>query len=199
VSNWKVNIRSKCYQPQWYAIGQGFSTFWYPRTPKIKIVPLCVPPNQNCMPFAYPQIQNSTRKGLFWAGFFNFAYPLLPSHVPLGVRVPQVENRCYRQRHDLPLVLARKASSRMTSVSIMAASNLFIYFYFYLLFYIFKTPHSILSMHADERSARRNNRFSGSVCRRSLTITMQLIEDFIGPARLLILWLEIFNCLMFNC
>jgi hypothetical protein len=31
--------------------------------------------------------------------------------------------------------------------------------------------------------------FSGSVCRRSLTITMQL--DFIGPARRLILWLEI--------
>jgi hypothetical protein len=75
----------------------------------------------------------------------------------------------------------------------MAASNLFIYFYFYLLFYILKTPHSILSMQADERSARRNNRFSSSVCRRSLTITMQLIEDFIGPARLLILWLEIFE------
>ncbi len=99
---------------------------------------------------------------------------------------------CYRQRQDLPLALARKTSSRMTSVSIMAASNLFIYFYFYLLFYILKTPHSILSMHADERSARRNNRFSDSVCRRSLTITMQLIEDFIGPARLLILWLETF-------
>ena len=40
-------------------------------------------------------------------------------------------------------------------------------------------------MQADERSARQNNRFSGSVCRGSLTITMQLIEDFIGPARLL--------------
>ncbi len=98
---------------------------------------------------------------------------------------------CYRQRQDLPVALARKTSSRMTSVSIMAASNLFIYFYF--LFYILKTPHSILSMHTDERSARQNNRFSGSVCGHSLTITIQLIEDFIGPARLLILWLEIFE------
>ncbi len=26
--------------------------------------------------------------------FLNFAYPLCPSHVPLGVHVPQVENRC---------------------------------------------------------------------------------------------------------
>jgi hypothetical protein len=103
---------------------------------------------------------------------------------------------CYRQRQDLPLALARKTSSRMTSVSIMAASNFF--FFFNSLFYILKTPHSILSLHADERSARRNNRFSGIVCRRSLTITMQLIEDFIGPARLFIKWLETFEKKIFE-
>jgi hypothetical protein len=75
----------------------------------------------------------------------------------------------------------------------MAALELFIFCFFYLLFNILKTAHRVLSMHVNERSARLKNRFSGSVCRRSLTITMQLIEDFIGPARLLILWLEIFE------
>ena len=29
--------------------------------PQIRIVPLCVPPNQNCIPFAYPQIINPTQ------------------------------------------------------------------------------------------------------------------------------------------
>ncbi len=33
-------------------------------------------------------------KGLLFIVFLNFAYPLWASHVPLGVRVPQVENRC---------------------------------------------------------------------------------------------------------
>ena len=89
----------------------------------------------------------------------------------------------------------------------MAALELFIFCFFYLLFNILKTAHRVLSMHVNERSARLKNRFSGSVCRRSLTITMQLIEDFIGPARLLILGLEIFekkkfeqkkNFLLFN-
>jgi hypothetical protein len=37
--------------------------------PQSKIVPICVPPNQNCMPFAYPQIINSTQKCFFLASF----------------------------------------------------------------------------------------------------------------------------------
>ncbi len=43
-----------------------------PAYPQIKIVPLCVPPNQKFYP-----------KGLLFSIFFNFAYPLCPSHVPL--------------------------------------------------------------------------------------------------------------------
>ena len=62
----------------------GVLNLLVPAYPQIKIVPLCVPPNQNYMPFAYPQIKNSTQKGFFWAFFFNFAYPLWPSHIPLG-------------------------------------------------------------------------------------------------------------------
>ena len=57
--------------------------------PQIKIVPLCVPPNKKFY----------TNK-LHLGGFFKFvypcgllAYPLWPLYVPLGVRVPQVENR----------------------------------------------------------------------------------------------------------
>jgi hypothetical protein len=74
---------------------QGFSTFWYSRTPKSKLHPsayphpLCVPPNKKFY----------TNK-LHLGGFFKFvypcgllAYPLWPLYVPLGVRVPQVENR----------------------------------------------------------------------------------------------------------
>jgi hypothetical protein len=43
--------------------------------PQSKIVPLCVPPNQNCMPFAYPQIKNSTQKCFFLAGFLILRTP----------------------------------------------------------------------------------------------------------------------------
>ncbi len=93
----------------------------------------------------------------------------------------------------MSLRMARIMSSRMTSASIMAASKLLNFFYFNLLFDILKTPFRILSMQADERPASLKTRFSGSVCRPSLTIVKHLIEDFIGPARLLILWLEIFG------
>ncbi len=54
-------------------------------TPKSELYALRVPPNQ----MFYP-------KGLLLSIFLNFAYPLCPSRVPLGVRVPQVENRCFR-------------------------------------------------------------------------------------------------------
>ncbi len=53
--------------------------------PQIKIVPVCVPLNQKFYP-----------KGLLFGCFFYFAYTLWASHVPLGVRVPQVENCCFR-------------------------------------------------------------------------------------------------------
>jgi hypothetical protein len=38
-------------------VKQGFSTFRYLRIPQINILPLCLPPNQSCIPFAYPQIK----------------------------------------------------------------------------------------------------------------------------------------------
>ncbi len=50
----------------------GVLNLLVPAYPQSKIVPLCVPPNQNCMPFAYPQIKKSTQKGFFLAGFFLF-------------------------------------------------------------------------------------------------------------------------------
>ncbi len=74
---------------------QGFSTFWYSRTPKSELYPSTYPqirlmsPSQKLYPnklhlsgFAYP--------------FGLLMYPLWPAHVPLGVRIPQVENRCSR-------------------------------------------------------------------------------------------------------
>ncbi len=86
--------------------------------PQIKIVPLCVPPNQTCILFAYPQIKNSTQINFIWVFFLNFVYPcglltypLWPLHVPLGVRVPQVENRCDRAKgafhYQCPHLLSR--------------------------------------------------------------------------------------------
>ena len=72
---------------------QGFSTFGTRvppnlnctplRTPKSELYALCVPPNEKLY-----------QKWLLLSYFFNFAYPLCPFHVPLGVLVPQVENRC---------------------------------------------------------------------------------------------------------
>jgi hypothetical protein len=63
-----------------------------------------VPPNQDCPPlhtpkselyfFGVPQYQKFYPNKLVLSGFFNLVYPLRFSHVPLGVRVPQVENRC---------------------------------------------------------------------------------------------------------
>ena len=51
--------------------------------PLNKIVPLCVPPNQNCTPFAYPQIKNSTQINLFWVVFKIWRTPCEP---PRGTR-----------------------------------------------------------------------------------------------------------------
>ncbi len=69
--------------------------------PLIKIVSICVPPNQTCIPFAYPQINILPKYALFeWFVLILptpcglLTYPLWSPHVPRGVRVPQVENRC---------------------------------------------------------------------------------------------------------
>ncbi len=43
----------------------GVLNLLVPPYPQIKIVLLCVPPNQKYMPFAYPQIKNSAQKGFF--------------------------------------------------------------------------------------------------------------------------------------
>jgi hypothetical protein len=44
--------------------------------PQIKIVPFCIPPNQNCTPLGYPQIQNSTLIVFLRSPFDLLAYPL---------------------------------------------------------------------------------------------------------------------------
>jgi hypothetical protein len=55
---------------QWKLLRAGVLNLLLPQYPQIKIVPLSVPLDQNCMHFAYPQIKNSTQKGFFSAGFF---------------------------------------------------------------------------------------------------------------------------------
>jgi hypothetical protein len=46
-------------------LNQGFSTFWYSRTPKSKLYPSAYP-----VLFAYPQIKNSTQISFIWVRFF---------------------------------------------------------------------------------------------------------------------------------
>ena len=70
---------------------QGFSTFWYSRTPKSKLYPSVYP-----IPFAYPQIQNSTQISFIWVRFFEFCIllwalrvpPVASSRTPSGTRTP---------------------------------------------------------------------------------------------------------------
>ncbi len=69
-----------------YNLDQGFSTFWYSRTPNSKMNSFRVPPKQHLIPLMY----------LLWAYFAMISistYPLQTPCVPLGVRIPQVENR----------------------------------------------------------------------------------------------------------
>jgi hypothetical protein len=65
---------------------QGFSTFWYPRTPKSKLYPSAYPLIRIICPLLTPKSKILPKRASF-EHFVNFAYPLLPS------RVPQVENR----------------------------------------------------------------------------------------------------------
>jgi hypothetical protein len=82
----------------WNYLRQGFSTFWYLCTPKSKFYPSAYPqirvvshlrtPNQKILPMRTPC-------KLLLSGFTNLAYPLQTACVPLGVHVPQVENRWF--------------------------------------------------------------------------------------------------------
>jgi hypothetical protein len=68
------------------AVDQGFSTFKYLRTPKIKIYFLCVPQN--------PKFHlNVHVLDTFWILNTNFELPAYPLWTAC---VPQVENRCCR-------------------------------------------------------------------------------------------------------
>ncbi len=70
--------------------------------PQIKMNPLRVPPNQN-WPLLVPQ---KLPLILFYWAYFDInyisAYPLRTACVPPGVRVPQVENRWFRQFKSEP-------------------------------------------------------------------------------------------------
>ncbi len=79
----------KCYQ-LWSS--PGVLNLLILTYPQIKIVPLCVPPKSELYALRIPPNQKFYPKGLLLSIFLNFAYPLCPSHVPLGVLIPQVEN-----------------------------------------------------------------------------------------------------------
>ncbi len=59
------------------------------RTPKSDLYPLCVPPTTKF----YPNKLHLSRVFYFAYPCGLLTYPLWPLHVPLGVRVPHVENR----------------------------------------------------------------------------------------------------------
>ena len=83
------------YYNIFFPLEQGFSTFWYLRTPNQDCTPLRTPKSKFYPPRVPPNQKFYPNK-LVFSGFKNLAYPLWASHVPLGVRVPQVENRCSR-------------------------------------------------------------------------------------------------------
>jgi hypothetical protein len=56
--------------------------------PQIKIVSLCVPPNQNCIPFPYPQIKNYTQISFIWVRWAPGVPPVPSSRTPRGTRIP---------------------------------------------------------------------------------------------------------------
>jgi hypothetical protein len=62
---------------------QPFGTW----VPPIKILPLCVPLNQSCIPFAYPQIKNSSHAYPLYASFEWFLkFGIPPAN---GMRTPR--------------------------------------------------------------------------------------------------------------
>jgi hypothetical protein len=69
---------------------QGFSTFWYSRTPKSKLYPSAYPQIRIVSPLRTPQ-KNSTQISFIWVSFFKFCVPLWAPHVPLWApHVPPV-------------------------------------------------------------------------------------------------------------
>jgi hypothetical protein len=85
-----------------YLLYQGFSTFWYSRTPQIMLNPLRVPLNKKLTQIV-PRMKKweilGTKKqnGLFSHRFESLlpscnllAYPLWTWGVPLGVRIPRL-------------------------------------------------------------------------------------------------------------
>ncbi len=86
-------ILSICYRQANEYYTSGVLNLLVTAYPQSKIVPLCVPPNQNCMPFAYPQIINSTQKCFFLANF-------LISHTPCDLFLyPRLRTAALHHKH----------------------------------------------------------------------------------------------------
>jgi hypothetical protein len=79
---------------------QGFSNFWYLRTPKSKLDPSAYPQIRLVSPSRTPKSKILPKWPSFGC-FFYFAHPLRASQVPLGVRKPQVEN-CWSKGNYKP-------------------------------------------------------------------------------------------------
>ncbi len=58
--------------------------------PMIRIVPLCIAPNQNFTPFTYPQIKNSPKINLFWVVFEILHTPREFLTYPQGYAYPRL-------------------------------------------------------------------------------------------------------------
>jgi len=56
-------------------VGQGFSTFWYSRTPKSGLYPSMYPEIKIVPPLHTPQITHSSQINLFWVVFKNWRTP----------------------------------------------------------------------------------------------------------------------------
>ncbi len=63
--------------------------------PQNQAVPLCVPPNQNCIPFTYPHFKNSIQISYFWVVFKIWRTPVSFSLTPRGAYTPGWEPHCY--------------------------------------------------------------------------------------------------------
>ena len=91
----------KCHIP-------GVLNLLVPANPQIKIVPLCVSPNQNCIPFVYPQIKKIYPNKFHLGKVFKFCIslqapgvpPVASSRTPRGTRIPG-GNRWSRLRHQI--------------------------------------------------------------------------------------------------
>jgi hypothetical protein len=78
---------------------QGFSTFWYSRTPKSKLYPSAYP-----HPLPYPQIKNSTQISFNWVRFFEFCVPLWALCVPSVASSRTPRGYAYRRLRTAGLI-----------------------------------------------------------------------------------------------